>query len=243
MTNGHGATCGSGFLDSRMRDYFTRKFSHIGPINESAMEHIMETFVNIIKPEFDGSEDHFLDLPASMGLGDLTDESIGLDNGSLHLPANELCNEVFEPVVSQVLELIEEQLRQSPILEAIFLVGGFGQSNYLFRRVEDAFAERVGMIGVPPRGELAVVRGAVYFGLNPQVVTERISRRTYGVETRMLFQNDIDPPEFSVVGVDGKDYCRQRFSVYVHKGQSVKVDECVSKMFIISYPNDTDSGT
>ncbi|KAI7885933.1 uncharacterized protein EV154DRAFT_470549 [Mucor mucedo] len=241
VTNGHGATCGSGFLDSRMRDYIIRKFSHIGPVNELAMEHIMETFVNIIKPEFDGSEDHFLDLPASMGLGNLTDESIGLDNGSLHLPAYELCNEVFEPVVSQVLKLIDEQLRQSSYLEAIFLVGGFGQSNYLFRRVEDAFAERVGMIGVPPRGELAVVRGAVYFGLNPQIVTERISRRTYGIETRMLFQNDIDPPEFSVVGIDGKIYCRQRFSVYIHKGQSVKVDECISKTFILSYPNDTDS--
>lgn len=49
VTNGHGATCGSGFLDSRMRDYITRKFAHIGPINDSAMEHIMETFVNIIK--------------------------------------------------------------------------------------------------------------------------------------------------------------------------------------------------
>ncbi|KAG2233575.1 hypothetical protein INT48_009362 [Thamnidium elegans] len=241
VTNGHGATCGSGFLDSRMRAYITRKFAHIGPVNESAMEHIMETFINIIKPEFDGCEDHFLDLPASMGFGDLTDESIGLENGSLLIPARELCDEVFEPIVSQVLCLIQEQLIQSPVLEAIFLVGGFGQSNYLFKRVEDMFAEKVGMIGVPPRGELAVVRGAVYFGLNPQAVTERVSRRTYGVESRMLFQNGIDPPEFAVIGVDSKNYCRQRFSVYVHKGQSVKVDECVSKTFVVSYPNDTDS--
>jgi hypothetical protein len=144
-------------------------------------------------------------------------------------------------VVSQVLALIDNQLQQSPNLEAIFLVGGFGQSNYLFRRVEDIFADRVGMIGVPPRGELAVVRGAVYFGLNPTTVTERISRRTYGVETRMLFQNEMDPPELAVIGVDGRNYCRQRFSVYVHKGQSVNIDECVSKTFVISYPNDTDS--
>ncbi|KAG0173998.1 Heat shock 70 kDa protein 12A [Apophysomyces sp. BC1034] len=241
VTNGHGGSCGSGFLDLRMRDYIKRKFHHLGSINDSAMEHIMDTFVNIIKPEFDGYEDHFLDLPASMGLGDLTDEDIGLENGSLCLPAHELRDQVFEPVIVQVLELIEGQLSQSPNLEAIFLVGGFGQSNYLFRRVEEVFANRVGMIGVPPRGELAVVRGAVYFGLNPQIVTERVSRRTYGVETRMLFQQDIDPEEYSVVGVDQKKYCRQRFSVYVHKGQSVKVDECISKNFVISYPNDTDS--
>ncbi|GAA5801684.1 hypothetical protein HPULCUR_007134 [Helicostylum pulchrum] len=205
------------------------------------MELIMDTFVNVVKPDFDGIEDHFLDLPASMGLGDLTDADIGLDNGSLCLPAEELKDFVFEPVIRQVLDLIKGQLAQSPQLEAIFLVGGFGQSNYLFRRVEDEFANQVGMIGVPPRGELAVVRGAVYFGLNPQIVTERVSRRTYGVETRMLFQEDIDPPEYSVVGGDQKKYCRQRFSVYVHQGQSIKVDECVSKNFVISYPNDTDS--
>ncbi|KAI7853293.1 hypothetical protein BDC45DRAFT_536399 [Circinella umbellata] len=242
VTNGHGGSCGSGFLDLRMREYIKHKFYHFGSINDSAMEHIMDTFVNIIKPEFDGYEDHFLDLPASMGLGDLTDESIGLENGSLCLPATELREQVFEPVIEQVLQLIEGQLVQSPNnLEAIFLVGGFGQSNYLFRRVEEVFANRVGMIGVPPRGELAVVRGAVYFGLNPQIVTERVSRRTYGVETRMLFNKDLDPPEYSVVGVDQKTYCRQRFSVYVQKGQSVRVDECVSKNFVISYPNDTDS--
>ncbi|KAG2225921.1 hypothetical protein INT45_006617 [Circinella minor] len=242
VTNGHGGSCGSGFLDLRMREYIKHKFYHFGSINDSAMEHIMDTFVNIIKPEFDGYEDHFLDLPASMGLGDLTDESIGLENGSLCLPATELREQVFEPVIEQVLQLIEGQLVQSPNnLEAIFLVGGFGQSNYLFRRVEEVFANRVGMIGVPPRGELAVVRGAVYFGLNPQIVTERVSRRTYGVETRMLFNKELDPPEYSVVGVDQKTYCRQRFSVYVQKGQSVRVDECVSKNFVISYPNDTDS--
>ncbi|KAG2235179.1 hypothetical protein BDF21DRAFT_425285 [Thamnidium elegans] len=241
VTNGHGGSCGSGFLDLRMREYLKRKFSHYHTINDSAMELIMDTFVNVVKPDFDGVEDHFLDLPASMGLGDLTDADIGLDNGSLCLPAEELRDYVFEPVIRQVLDLIKGQLAQSPQLEAIFLVGGFGQSNYLFRRVEDEFANQVGMIGVPPRGELAVVRGAVYFGLNPQIVTERVSRRTYGVETRMLFQEDIDPPEYSVVGGDQKKYCRQRFSVYVHQGQSIKVDECVSKNFVISYPNDTDS--
>lgn len=241
VTNGHGGSCGSGFLDLRMREYLKRKFARYHTINDSAMELIMDTFVNVVKPDFDGAEDHFLDLPASMGLGDLTDTDIGLDNGSLCLPAEELREYVFEPVIRQVLDLIKGQLAQSPQLEAIFLVGGFGQSNYLFRRVEDEFANQVGMIGVPPRGELAVVRGAVYFGLNPQIVTERVSRRTYGVETRMLFQEDIDPPEYSVMGGDQKKYCRQRFSVYVHQGQSIKVDECVSKNFVISYPNDTDS--
>ncbi|OZJ06414.1 hypothetical protein BZG36_00543 [Bifiguratus adelaidae] len=242
VTKGHGGSCGSGFLDERMRDFLKRKLQyHVGRIPESAFENVMENFVDLIKPEFDGYEDHFLQLPASMGLGDLTVDEIGLENGVLHLPAEELRAEVFEPVIQQVLALIEGQLQQSPNLSAIFLVGGFGQSNYLFRRVEETFGSRVGKIGVPPRGELAVVRGAVYFGLHPNVVTERVSRRTYGIETRMRYVPGLDPIEYSVVGADNRLFCRQRFSVYVKKGESVKVNECISKNFVIAYPNDTDS--
>lgn len=83
-------------------------------------------------------------------MGLMNDPSIGVDNGCLHLPVNELLLYIFDPIVNQVLDLIEHQLKQSPVLEAIFLVGGFGQSNYLFRRIEEQFAHRVGMIGVPP---------------------------------------------------------------------------------------------
>ncbi|CAO3592827.1 unnamed protein product [Absidia cylindrospora] len=242
VTNGHGRSCGSGFLDLRMRDYIKDKFIQYGDIKSQSIDQLVDIFVNVIKPEFDGHEDHFLDLPASMGLTGLTDESIGLDNGTICFPAHELRDQVFEPVILQVLDLIEHQLKQSPQqLEALFLVGGFGQSNYLFRRIEQVFAGRVGMIGVPPRGELAVVRGAVYFGLNPRVVTQRVLRRTYGVETRMLFQPNLDPVEYSVVGSDNKTYCRQRFSVYVKKGQTVQVDECITKKFVLSYRNDTDA--
>ncbi|KAI8064183.1 hypothetical protein BC940DRAFT_277281 [Gongronella butleri] len=240
VTRGHGATCGSGLLDNRMRHYLVEKLAFID-IADEVLDQIMETFVNAIKPEFDGEEDHYLDLPASMDVSDISDSRMGLDQGTLQLPAAELKEYVFDPVVEQVMDLIEGQMEQSPQLEALFLVGGFGQSNYLFHCIEDRFASRIDMIGVPPRGELAVVRGAVYFGLNPRIVTERVSRRTYGVETRMLFADGLDPVEYLVIGVDEQRFCRHRFSVYVKKGQRIKIDECVSKKFVIRYPSNTDS--
>ena len=225
-----------------MRVLLKNKLSHLGSINDTAMESMMNTFINQIKPEFDGFESMFMELPASLGSTEHL-EGKGISGGQLELTAEELRDHVFEPVVSQVLELIEYQLEQSPNLEAVFLVGGFGQSNYLFRRVEEQFANRVGMIGVPPRGEPRCRAWCcLLWSLNPKIVTERVSRRTYGVETRMLFHDTLDPLEYSVVGVDNKTYCRQRFSVYVQKGSRIKVDECVSKNFVISYPNDTDSG-
>ncbi|RCH95049.1 hypothetical protein CU098_003290, partial [Rhizopus stolonifer] len=135
----------------------------------------------------------------------LDDPDAGIEDGTLHIPCHELRQRVFEPVINQVIDLIEEQVQLSSIkLDAIFLVGGFGQSTYLYRRVLAEFQSRVGFIGVPPRGELAVVRGAVYFGLNPHMVTERVSRRTYGLETRMVFDPRHDPPEQCIKGDDNR---------------------------------------
>ncbi|KAI7872961.1 hypothetical protein BDF14DRAFT_1716777 [Spinellus fusiger] len=241
VTKGQGDSCGSTFLDMRMRDYLKKRLMR-HTISENAMESMMEVFIEAIKPQFDGEEEQFLPLPASLGLGDLDDPEAGIEDSNLHLPAQELRNHVFEPVIQQVLQLIDDQLSQSRIrLDAIFLVGGFGQSVYLYKRVQEMFAQRVGFIGVPPRGELAVVRGAVYFGLNPRMVSERVSRRTYGVETRMVFDPRQDPPEQCIKGDDGRLFCKQRYSVYVQKGQAIKGDECISKNFMIAYPNDTDT--
>ncbi|KAI8047181.1 uncharacterized protein B0P05DRAFT_566644 [Gilbertella persicaria] len=242
VTKGSGDSCGSTFLDIRMREYLKDRFYHHGKISDTAMESMMETFIDTIKPEFDGDEDQYLALPAALGIEGLDDPDAGIEDGTLHIPCHELRQRVFEPVINQVIDLIEEQVQLSSIkLDAIFLVGGFGQSTYLYRRVLAEFQSRVGFIGVPPRGELAVVRGAVYFGLNPHMVTERVSRRTYGLETRMVFDPRHDPPEQCIKGDDNRLFCKQRFSVYVQKGQTINVDECVSKNFMIAYPNDTDT--
>lgn len=179
----------------------------------------------------------------NLGIDGSDDPEVGIEDGALHIPCHELRQRVFEPVVNQVLDLIEEQIQLSNVkLDAIFLVGGFGQSTYLYRRILAEFRSRVGSIGVPPRGELAVVRGAVYFGLNPYMVKERVSRRTYGVEARMHFNPQLDPPENCIRGDNNKNYCKQRFSVYAKKGQSIEIDHCISKKFTIAYPNDTDTG-
>lgn len=65
------------------------------------------------------------------------DPSVGLINGELAIPGNLLRREVFDPVVSQVLDLIEEQSKKiDQRIDALLLVGGFSGSEYLFKRVE-----------------------------------------------------------------------------------------------------------
>lgn len=219
-TKGHGQSCGSVFLDRRMRKLLKKKFKeYLSSIPASAFETMMDTFVDLIKPQFDGVEDQFISLPASMNLGSLNNPAIGLEEGMLCLTAAELKSEVFEPVVKEVLNLIEDQLVKAGSLQAVFLVGGFGSSNYLFERVQNEFGSRIGLVAVPPRCELAVVRGAVYFGLDPRIVTTRIPRYWYGIDTTTTFEEGIDPPSYKIIRADGSVRCDNRFSVYVGRGQ------------------------
>ncbi|KAI9308454.1 hypothetical protein BJ944DRAFT_174820 [Cunninghamella echinulata] len=239
-TKGHGQSCGSVFLDRRMRKLLKKKFKeYLSSIPASAFETMMDTFVDLIKPQFDGVEDQFITLPASMNLESLTNPAIGLEDGMLCITAAELKQEVFEPVIKEVLALIEDQLIKAGSMQAIFLVGGFGSSNYLFERVQQEFNGRVGLVAVPPRCELAVVRGAVYFGLNPRIVQTRIPRSWYGIDTTTTFEEGIDPPSYKIVRADGSVRCDNRFSVYVKRGQPLDIDNCVSKDFFAYYPHHT----
>lgn len=96
-----------------------------------------------MKPEFDGTDDMFMPIPLTLGLTpEQTDESIGLDAGYLRFTVDELKERVFEPVVQDVLALIQKQRLQTTNLKAIFTVGGFGASHYLQQRIAEEYTKQ-----------------------------------------------------------------------------------------------------
>ncbi|ORZ18357.1 hypothetical protein BCR41DRAFT_352236 [Lobosporangium transversale] len=232
VTRGSGASCGSGFLDENFSMLVRQKLQRYD-LQPKAWAQIMEEFVFMHKPQFDGDDDAFISMPASVA--NLVDLEMRLEDGLLAISAQEMRELVFDPVVNQVLGLIDGQLNQSQQCSAIFLVGGFGSSPYLHKRVQQEFENRVPLIRYPPRPDLAVVRGAVYHGLTHQPVQARVARRWYGVDTTRPYKAG-DPVEKKYMQ-DGKYRVRDGFSVFVRPGQSIGVDECISKKYIThKYP-------
>ncbi|KAK5805635.1 hypothetical protein F5H01DRAFT_283208 [Linnemannia elongata] len=232
VTKGHSASCGSVFLDRQMRRLLEKKFGHdAANLPANIIPNLVDAFADSIKPRFDGLEDQFLQLPANRCFEDLEDpEAADIDDGYLVLTAAELKENVFEPVIKDVLSLIQEQLTQAKDCGAIFLVGGFGSSNYLYSRVKAQFSSQVGLIFIPPCPELAVVRGAVYAGLNLRAATSRIARRCYGISSDQPFEKDKDPLAKRKFELN-KVWCIDRFLPYIKRGQKVNVDECISREF------------
>ncbi|KAF9343398.1 Heat shock 70 kDa protein 12A [Mortierella sp. AD094] len=101
---------------------------------------MVDTFAYKHKPQFGEDDELFLALPRDNCFDDIRDPaSIGIDGGFMSLKESELKKVVFEPVVKQVLTLIQEQLNNAKECSAIFMVGGFGSSKYLLKRVKQEF--------------------------------------------------------------------------------------------------------
>ncbi|KAI9302037.1 hypothetical protein BJ944DRAFT_242736 [Cunninghamella echinulata] len=239
ITKGMGESCGSMFLDVNFMELLNEKLGdQASTLPLVAKRNMMDQFIDNIKPEFDGLDDQYINLPASVQLDQINDlDSDGVDEGTLIFRANELRERVFDPVIDKVISLIEMQYSQiaDRRLSCIFLVGGFGSSHYLYQRVQQVFESRVQQILCPPRAALAIVRGAVYFGLNPRLITSRVSRRTYGINAGLPFEPDKDPISTRVIRPDGSVRCPTRFLVFVKKNDQLPIDHCLCEEMYIYY--------
>ncbi|KAI8985093.1 hypothetical protein BDB01DRAFT_96694 [Pilobolus umbonatus] len=238
IAKGMGKSCGSVFLDINFRALVRAKLGdQFDSLPVSTINSIMDQFIDTIKPEFDGIDDHYLLLPAAVKLDEICEEDVCLDEGALTLKAAELEQKVFQPVIQKILELLEEQYNSIPNrqVSTLFVVGGFGSSHYLLQKIKDSFENRINQILCPPRAALAVVRGAAYFGLNPKIITSRISRRTYGINAGLPFDEGRDPIESRVVRPDGTVRCTSRFLEFVKKGDAIPIDHCIREEMIVYY--------
>lgn len=142
------------------------------------------------------------------------DEEAGLDSGFLVMTGDQI-KDIFEPVVKEVCDLVYGQVEnlraKGGIVSGIVLVGGFGQSDYLYRRLKQHFTSAApppyserpthasasatqdgGSIEVmqPVYAWTAVVRGAVLRGLEGNMVISRKSRMHYGTSYATVYDEE-----------------------------------------------------
>lgn len=122
-------------------------------------------------------------------------EDAGVYGGNFEITREEM-KSLFDPIIDQIVTLIRAQVMTVSSgpqqVNAILLVGGFGESEYLYQRVH-AWAYQYNIQVIQPReASTAIVRGAVMKGLEPKVGPEktqvvRRARRSYGVPTNQPF--------------------------------------------------------
>ena len=214
---GTGGLCGSAFLNYRFEDHVKAR---IGSERYNTMREKkpktwmmgLRYFEEFVKRNFNEEEHSEVNVPFP-GLPD--DEEAGLDSGFLIMTAEQV-KEIFEPVIKQVVDLVEGQVQavkeKNGRVSGIILVGGFGQSNYLYTRLKQHFnsappppyteqpthevarapSQSVEVLQ-PLHAWTAVVRGAVLRGAEGSMVEKRRSRWHYGTSYATVFDESRHP--------------------------------------------------
>jgi sugar (pentulose or hexulose) kinase len=170
-------------LNRIFRKYLEDNISSLDGFADDTLEDAMVEFETGTKRRFTGEEeDIIIRVP---GLMDNADKSIKRQKLTLK---GHIVKDLFKPVMTAITTLVECQLQQSKKARAIILVGGFGQSPYLRKCIQQVVGNNIEIMQ-PAYGWTAVVRGALLKALHdadPETsrvsIAARRARSAYGLE-------------------------------------------------------------
>ncbi|KAG0124762.1 hypothetical protein HOY82DRAFT_617537 [Tuber indicum] len=233
---GSGGKCGSVAVD---RAFLSLLESRIGPgfrewpARKTAPQSSLMTTFDMAKKGFGTTaRTDFLRIPVGYVRDDPEN---GIEDAELRLTVADMKG-LFDPIVNQTISLLEQQVRDSNRLDStnkistIFLVGGFGESGYLFEQVQ-AWAKRqsysIRVIN-PTFCWSAVVRGAVLHGLEGIVHTRKLKQH-YGVIIAKRFEAGVHDEEDSFVDpYYGTKYTRDNVEWLATKGDDASDEKVIS---------------
>ncbi|KAI5856588.1 hypothetical protein BZA05DRAFT_416244 [Tricharina praecox] len=154
---GWGSLCGSVFHDQRFEEYIRRILGDkmIDAMKPRSKEGMMRSWEETVKFKYEIYE-----------LRSRSEDVKG----------------IFDHVVDRVIALVSRQVskvwQKGDSVKTILLVGGFGSSEYLMKRLEDKFGSQ--MIEVLQPVNAAIARGALLRGFDGSIVMSRRAPRYYG---------------------------------------------------------------
>ncbi|KAG9188814.1 hypothetical protein G6011_07519 [Alternaria panax] len=187
---GDGDQCGSVFLDEAFVKWVQTIVGEreYGELKDKAKARMLREFEEGVKRCYNGdSKVYTVELP---GVEDNSSE--GIDDDQIKIKPTTL-QTLFDHVINKIMVLVDRQIDTSldngqPI-KAVLLVGGFGTSKYVHKRLKNAHGGGGGIeILQATGGWSAICRGATLRGLElsahsdskPTTVSARIARFSYG---------------------------------------------------------------
>lgn len=110
-------------------------------------------------------------------------------------------------------------------ISTLLMVGGFSESPIMQSAIKEAFPTK--KVIIPDEAGLAVLKGAVLYGYQPQTISVRVSNYTYGINISPPFKAAEHSPD-RLVSIEGVDRVKDVFKKYIQADQSLKVGEAVS---------------
>ncbi|KAL3857846.1 hypothetical protein ACJMK2_012476 [Sinanodonta woodiana] len=147
---------------------------------------------------------------------------------------------LFQETLNMTVKHLVEKMKaiQAEDIQKIILVGGFSESPVVMETMKRRFEGKNFFVATNPF--YSVLRGAVLFGHQLDILKSRISRYTFGVEINDPFDPSRHRFEKRWVANDGTVYAKNVFSSHVTIGQVVSVgDSQPPHVYVPIYPDQT----
>ncbi|KAF3910262.1 hypothetical protein ABW21_db0204908 [Orbilia brochopaga] len=242
---GTGDTCGSTYIDQSFEDFFRIRMGEHYDLRVAQHQRVMRNFEEV-KCGFRDREDQETYSVIVPGKNNIPEA--GVIDGEFVISRAEM-RALFDPIIDKVIGLIAEQVKQISLVDRtpgnmqILLVGGFGQSPYLYKRVLE-WAKPQGIHVLKPKdGDVAVVKGAVVRGLDmarpelaagdpSRAVMTRRCRKHYGTLMIAHFIPGQHLEEDAFIDpLTNLKMARNQISWFVYKGAPISDDRKISQQF------------
>jgi hypothetical protein len=168
--------------------------------------------------------------------------------------SHDLAMSLFDEPKKAIVEHLRSIFKRNRDANVLFLVGGFAESRMIQQAVDDllitrlpkeeekkhappaaAAAASTGPIRVLPAFPgLCVMNGAVHYGLNPCLVSERIAKKSYGMQIAQPWDGNLmgnREKDYRMIKGKLEQYCSSVFSRFCEAGDVLSVDHKVVKKF------------
>lgn len=155
--------------------------------------------------------------------------SISIRGDKMRFDAD-LFKTLFDKTSKNILTLIKEMFRRDELesVELLLLVGGFSECSLIQSEIKKTFISR--RVIVPEESSLTVLKGAVLFGHNSDVIYSRKIRVSYGVGYRPVYNPEIHDRQH-YIEVGDEERCTHAFDMVMQKDTNVRQGTKVKKKY------------
>ena len=262
---GSGALCGAAFLNLRFTELIKSRLGidAFEKLPTRTWTGALMYFEDYAKKMFNpmDSQDEYDDNTFEVPMTGISDTvAAGIEGSYLTITAAEMCG-IFRPLLNSVINLIERQRNMlaasGKTAKGVILVGGFSESDYLYRCIKNRFADddpppaytqtaSTPIVENPNRFVVlhpkspwtAVVRGAVLSALEQNIVASRKATRHYGILHAQEWDQSIHSAKNKYwSSFHNCYYADNQIDWHVKRGQVLKPNEPLLLPFIHDFKN------
>ena len=123
--------------------------------------------------------------------------------------------------------LSDTKIKLNEKIRTVIFAGGYCSNEVLISSIKNNLRNDIQNFLQPSHPSLAIMEGAVLFGLNPNLINIRIAKYTIGMETRSVWDEKLHSGKGKKVydDIENKWRCENCFSKFIEVGQKLKPNQ------------------